>query len=186
MRMAVAVVAAGHDVQGVAAAATAVLAGLAALAVGVLGAGRTRDERHRLGLGAGGLAGHERHAEHEKAGREAIIRGIQCRLTFQEPDAAERRCIFETLCPKEARLAPEVDFAAASRNFELTCGIIRNALLRAAYRACETRSPITQPILAGACRAACQAAGTLPRAARLARVMRSRASTRVSRTDLNG
>ena len=97
---------------------------------------------------------------------KALIRRIQFRLTFEEPEADERRRIFETLCPREARLGPDVDFGAAARGFELTGGMIKNAPLRAAYRACDGGRPITQAILADACREECQAAGKLPRAAR--------------------
>ncbi len=93
----------------------------------------------------------------------ALIRRIQFRVTFEEPDVDQRRLIWETLCPPEAPLAGDVDFGAIAKRFEMTGGMIKNALLRAAYWACEDGDEITQAILLDACRDEYKAAGKVTR-----------------------
>jgi SpoVK/Ycf46/Vps4 family AAA+-type ATPase len=94
---------------------------------------------------------------------KALIRRVQYRVTFQEPDEEQRRRIWETLCPPEAPLEAEVSFAALARDFDLTGGMIKNALLRAAYLACEEGSAITQAVLRQSCEEECRAVGKVTR-----------------------
>lgn len=93
----------------------------------------------------------------------ALIRRIQYRVTLEEPDPEQRARIWETICPAEAPLAKDVDFEDLSRRFELTGGMIKNALLRAAYRSCERGNEITQEQLVNACVDEYRAAGKLTR-----------------------
>jgi len=97
---------------------------------------------------------------------KALVRRIQFRITFKEPDEAERRAIWQTLCPPEAPLARGVDFGALAKRFELTGAQIKNAWLRAAYRAAEASGPITMDLLVHACEDECEAAGKVVREAR--------------------
>jgi SpoVK/Ycf46/Vps4 family AAA+-type ATPase len=94
---------------------------------------------------------------------KALIRRIQFRVTFEEPDVAQRELIWEKLCPAEAPLDEDVDFGPIAKRFELTGGNIKNALLRAAYWACEAGTSMTQEILKDACIDEYKAAGKLAR-----------------------
>jgi SpoVK/Ycf46/Vps4 family AAA+-type ATPase len=90
---------------------------------------------------------------------KALVRRIQFRVTFEEPDAESRERIWRVLRPDEAPFAADVDVATLSRRYELTGAMIKNALLRAAYWACDQGSEITQAILDDACRDEYKAAG---------------------------
>ncbi|MBT9558526.1 MAG: ATP-binding protein, partial [Myxococcales bacterium] len=94
---------------------------------------------------------------------KAIVRRLQYRVTFEEPDADQRRRIFETLTPPEAPLADDVDFRLLGQEFELTGGMIKNVLLRAAYLACDAGQPLTMAILRASSLEECRAAGKVTR-----------------------
>ena len=93
----------------------------------------------------------------------ALIRRVQFRVTFEEPDAVQRQRIWEVLCPPEVPLAPDVDWKALAESYELTGGMIKNALLRAAYWAADRGSELTQPILEESCMDEYVAAGKVAR-----------------------
>lgn len=82
---------------------------------------------------------------------KALLRRVQFRVTFEEPDAPQRQQLWEALCPPEAPRGPDIDFRKLARSFELTGGMIKNALLRAAYRACDAGDPLTMAHLQRAC-----------------------------------
>jgi len=94
---------------------------------------------------------------------KALIRRIQYRVTFEEPDPESRERIWQTLCPPETPLGEDVDFRMLAKRFEMTGGMIKNALIRAAYLACEAGSPLTQRILEESCLDEYQAAGKVAR-----------------------
>ena len=94
---------------------------------------------------------------------KALIRRIQFRVTFEEPDIEQREMIWEKLCPSEAPLGEDVEFGVLAKRFELTGGMIKNALLRAAYWACEAGTKMTQQVLTDACIDEYKAAGKLAR-----------------------
>jgi SpoVK/Ycf46/Vps4 family AAA+-type ATPase len=93
----------------------------------------------------------------------ALIRRIQFRVTFEEPDDIQRARIWETLCPPECPLHSDVDFDQLSKEFDMPGGMIKNALLRAAYWAADRGSELTMAILRDACRDEFVAAGRLTR-----------------------
>ena len=95
---------------------------------------------------------------------EALQRRIQFRVTFPFPDPPQRASIWQVLTPRAAPLAEDVDFNALGKRFELAGGHIKNALLRAAYRARDEGDEITQRHLAEAAIAECQAQGKIVRA----------------------
>ena len=94
---------------------------------------------------------------------KALIRRIQFRVSFEEPDEESRQRIWQTLCPPQLPLGDDVDWAAIAKKFEMTGGMIKNALLRAAYWACDAGTPVDQPTLLKACRDELKAAGRLTR-----------------------
>ncbi len=94
---------------------------------------------------------------------KALIRRIQFRVTFEEPNREQRERIWRVLCPAEAPLAEDVDFGDFAQQYELTGAMIKNVLLRAAYWACDADSPITAKILHESCRDEYVAAGKVTR-----------------------
>ena len=97
---------------------------------------------------------------------KALVRRIQFRVSFEEPSEAERLAIWQVLCPTEAPLASDVDFAELARKYDLTGGMIKNALLRAAYWAADGDGRIAQKVLHDACRDEYRAVGKVTRDAR--------------------
>ncbi|GMV38444.1 MAG: hypothetical protein AMXMBFR64_01600 [Myxococcales bacterium] len=66
---------------------------------------------------------------------DAVMRRILFRIHFPEPDADLRARIWRTLVPRQVPLGDDVDFEELGERFELAGGRIKNAVLRAAYRA---------------------------------------------------
>ena len=96
----------------------------------------------------------------------ALVRRIQFRITFEEPVTEDRHRIWSTLCPPEAPVGDDVDFGALARRYEMTGAMIKNALLRAAYGACDAGSDMTRDILEAACIDEYAAAGKVARVVR--------------------
>jgi SpoVK/Ycf46/Vps4 family AAA+-type ATPase len=94
---------------------------------------------------------------------KALVRRIQFRVTFEEPDIEQRQRIWQVIRPQELPLAADVDFAVFAKKYELTGAMIKNALLRAAYWACEQKSIVTTAILHDACLDEYKAAGKVTR-----------------------
>lgn len=94
---------------------------------------------------------------------EALKRRLQFRISFPTPDGDQRKRIWERLLPPEAPLAEDVDLARLGKRFELTGGHIKNAVLKAAYRARATGDVITQAILEWAAFRESEALGTVIR-----------------------
>ena len=95
---------------------------------------------------------------------DAVLRRIQYRVTFPEPDADARGRIFRTLVPRGAPVDDDVDFAALGKEFDLPGGRIKNSVLRAAYRARqEGAATIAMRHLRSAATDECKAAGKLVR-----------------------
>ena len=94
---------------------------------------------------------------------KALIRRIQFRVTFEEPDEEGRARIWRTLTPIEAPLAEDVSFEKLAKHFEMTGGMIKNAIVRAAYLSCEAGESINQKRLEESCLDEYQAAGKVAR-----------------------
>ncbi len=78
----------------------------------------------------------------------AFLRRIRYRIDFPAPDAAERSKLWRSMIPATAPLAPDVNFDALGKVFKMTGGHIKNAVVRAAYRAVTTgRTAIDQTTL---------------------------------------
>jgi SpoVK/Ycf46/Vps4 family AAA+-type ATPase len=65
----------------------------------------------------------------------AFARRILYRIEFPMPEATQRAAIWEKLIPQECPRADDIDFYQLGEQFELSGGQIKNAILRAAYRA---------------------------------------------------
>jgi SpoVK/Ycf46/Vps4 family AAA+-type ATPase len=72
---------------------------------------------------------------------EAFIRRFHFILDFPMPQEPERRKIWRGMFPPGSTLAPDVDLDLLARNFEISGGEIRNAVLAAAYMAAGEGSP---------------------------------------------
>ena len=94
---------------------------------------------------------------------KALLRRIQFRVTFTEPDAKHREMIWRVLSPSQLPVADDIDLAEIAERYVLTGGLIKNALLRAAYRAADRGAHLTQAILHQACVDECVAAGKVMR-----------------------
>ncbi len=93
----------------------------------------------------------------------AFERRFTFKVSFPFPDEMLRERIWRRLMPAQAPLADDVDFETVAESFELSGGSIRNALLRAAYRAAAEQRPIALMDIAESARAECAAAGRLYR-----------------------
>ena len=94
---------------------------------------------------------------------EALQRRIQFRVTFPFPTDQERGHIWSVLVPPEAPIHQDVDFQALGRRFELAGGHIKNAILRAAYRAKAEGDEMRMEHFIQAGLAECKAQGKLVR-----------------------
>ena len=94
---------------------------------------------------------------------EALRRRILYRVTFQSPDAAARARIWRVVLPGRAPLAPDVDFERLGRLYDLPGGHIKNAALRAAYKAAAEGVPIAMAHIAEAAADECRSAGIVLR-----------------------
>lgn len=73
---------------------------------------------------------------------DAFMRRLAVHLRFSMPAQDERAAIWRSLIPPNAPLAADVAVDALAARFEIGGGTIRNAALRAAYRAAEAGQPI--------------------------------------------
>ena len=72
----------------------------------------------------------------------AFLRRFRFYVQFWEPDEEIRFEIWSSVFPKEAPLAPELDFGELARNFSFTGAVIKNVAMQAAYLAAESGKPI--------------------------------------------
>jgi SpoVK/Ycf46/Vps4 family AAA+-type ATPase len=98
---------------------------------------------------------------HEKNIDEAFRRRIQFRITFPFPDAKQRAQIWKTLVPKECPIEEGIAFDLLGENFELSGGYIKNAILRAAYRAAAANESISMNHIQDAAEQECRNAGKI-------------------------
>ncbi|MEZ4361712.1 MAG: ATP-binding protein [Kofleriaceae bacterium] len=91
----------------------------------------------------------------------AFKRRLSFRLTFPFPDEEMREQLWKAHLPGDVPRAGEFDFATLARRYRLSGGYIRNAVLRAAFRAAEEHLPLTQDHLERAIRAEFREIGKL-------------------------
>ncbi|MEO1272832.1 MAG: ATP-binding protein [Myxococcota bacterium] len=78
---------------------------------------------------------------------EALQRRIRFRLAFKMPNATERKLLWRKLLPEAAPVADDIDFGQLANTFELTPAYIKNAILRAAFRAVQENRLIDHALL---------------------------------------
>ena len=93
----------------------------------------------------------------------AFQRRILFKIEFPVPEADSRTAIWKTLIPKQTPVEDGLDFEYLGENFELTGGQIKNAIIRAAYRAVKLDQPLGVVHLEDAARQQAKDAGKLTR-----------------------
>lgn len=94
---------------------------------------------------------------------EALLRRIRFKIDLDKPGPVERERLWRSMIPPEAPLADDVDFGWLGRDFDLSGGEIKNAVVRAAIQAAASGSSVTMDILCGAAEATCEETGRLVR-----------------------
>ena len=94
----------------------------------------------------------------------AFERRLSFKVNFPFPEKETRSTIWQSLIPDDAPMDEGIDFELLGKHFELSGGSIKNAVLRAAYRAAATGSTISMEHFEDAAKRECQAAGKLYRA----------------------
>ena len=98
---------------------------------------------------------------------KAFQRRIQFKVNFPFPEADMRSLIWEKHFPKECPVADNLDWELLGESFELSGGNIKNAVLRAAYRAACTEDAVTMEVIRYAAEQECKQAGKLFRSFKL-------------------
>ncbi|MDP6942804.1 MAG: ATP-binding protein [Myxococcota bacterium] len=91
----------------------------------------------------------------------AFERRLSFKVNFPFPDEDTRAMIWQRLIPKECPIADDIDFEELGENFELSGGHIKNAVVRAAYRAAARNGSIRYDDVEFAAEQECKNAGKL-------------------------
>lgn len=84
---------------------------------------------------------------------EAFVRRLDVIVEFDEPDESERLRLWRSHLPARAPVDADVDLEQLAALYPVTGGLIRNAMLTAAFRAAEHGDSLTQGMLIDAVRA---------------------------------
>jgi SpoVK/Ycf46/Vps4 family AAA+-type ATPase len=96
---------------------------------------------------------------------DAFARRIQFKIDFPFPEPEYRGLIWKGLIPAECPTEPGLDFDQLGMNYELSGGHIKNAVVRAAYRAAGRGGYVTAQDIEFAAEQECKNAGKLFRTA---------------------
>ena len=97
---------------------------------------------------------------HEKNIDDAFQRRIQFKVSFPFPDKKQRALIWKTLVPPECPV-DNLDFDVLGESYELSGGYIKNAILKAAYRAAIDERPMSMAHIEAAAEQECRNAGKI-------------------------
>ena len=100
---------------------------------------------------------------HEQSLDDAFKRRLQFRIHFPLPEKPERQRLWESLIPAQAAVGTTIDWGYLAEEFQMSGGHIRNAIVRAAFRAADTSQPIDETLLAWAAGAEYEEMGRLIR-----------------------
>lgn len=78
---------------------------------------------------------------------DAFDRRLNFKIDFPFPDARHRAKIWRQLIPDQAPLEADLDYRLLGRDFELSGGSIKNAVVRAAYEAAQHRRGLSTELL---------------------------------------
>jgi SpoVK/Ycf46/Vps4 family AAA+-type ATPase len=78
---------------------------------------------------------------------EAFKRRLNFRVEFPFPDIEAREKLWPIMLPRQVKTTGEIDWKRLAKQFELSGGNIRNAVLRAAFYAAEGQKAIDQDML---------------------------------------
>ena len=78
---------------------------------------------------------------------KALSRRLTYRLEFPFPEAAQRAAIWKRLLPATVPVEGDIDFVRLGTTFRLSGGNIRNAVFKAAFRAADTNTGVSQGLL---------------------------------------
>ena len=92
---------------------------------------------------------------------DAFSRRIQFKIDFPFPEPDYRSKIWSKLIPAECPVDDDLDLEELGRNFELSGGYIKNAVVRAAYRAAAGPKRITREEILFAAEQECRNAGKI-------------------------
>lgn len=107
--------------------------------------GRRSDPRRGARVSAGGISILTTNKPENID--EAFKRRLRFDIEFPLPDAAQRCQLWKSMIPPECRLAGRIRFEQLAARYEMGGGSIQNAVLRAAFLAAETGSPVTEELL---------------------------------------
>jgi SpoVK/Ycf46/Vps4 family AAA+-type ATPase len=93
----------------------------------------------------------------------AFKRRLTFILEFKEPTDKQRALIWRSSVPAEAPLGANLDWSRLGRQYELTGGHIKNAVMRAALRAAQEGTKITMRLLENEAKRELQSRGRLVR-----------------------
>jgi SpoVK/Ycf46/Vps4 family AAA+-type ATPase len=97
----------------------------------------------------------------EKNMDKAMERRIQFKVRFPFPDKKYRAIIWKAHIPKECPIDDNIDWDSVGEHFELSGGNIKNAVLRAAYKAARDSKRVGMNHVISAAEAECRHAGRL-------------------------
>jgi SpoVK/Ycf46/Vps4 family AAA+-type ATPase len=92
---------------------------------------------------------------------DAFSRRIQFKIEFPFPEPDHRSLIWKGLIPKECPVDAGIDFVDLGEAYELSGGFIKNAVVRAAYRAAAKQTSISWADIEFAAEQECKSAGKL-------------------------
>jgi predicted nucleic acid-binding protein len=98
---------------------------------------------------------------HDAALDDAFRRRLACHIKFPLPDEAERAKLWQALIPRQARIARDINVGRLARDFDMSGGHIKNAVMRAAYLAAARDVPISMEHLRKAAHAEYEAMGRI-------------------------
>jgi ATP-dependent 26S proteasome regulatory subunit len=93
----------------------------------------------------------------------AFERRILFKIHFPDPEVDDRERLWKTLIPADTPMDQGIDFRILAEDFELNGGLIKNAVIRAAYRCLAENKPLSEEALWDAAKRQAQEAGKLTR-----------------------
>jgi SpoVK/Ycf46/Vps4 family AAA+-type ATPase len=98
-------------------------------------------------------------SNHESNIDDAFRRRLSAHVKFATPDEPARAALWAAMMPSQVDILGQLNTAALAREFNLSGGYIRNAVLRAAYLAAQDGTALTMSHLRRAARMECETLG---------------------------